>query len=262
MDIAKREAIDDARRNARSNDAYQSVDKVRDTRESFSAVEDEIIHGEGLGEISEALKTKRSIDELPAKYQKVLEGFRFECVHLSLPHSSASGSLIDVSLVLQLRRDHLRGARRVRDVGHDLLKAQGAALDLPLVHRQAGAAPQGLQLHGAPAAGHPHLATARRQEPPPEVRRRLSFSREGYDERIELTHCTYRILAITLDDDPVRLAKEMDRLQTRIGSAVMVEKLNLFVHESREKKAIIRRYAGASLSLHHQEKLPRSRASS
>lgn len=53
-----------------------------------------------------------------------------------------------------------------------------------------------------------------------------------------------RILAITLDDDPANLAKVMDLLQVRIGSAVMVEKLNAFVHESREKKAIIRRYAG------------------
>lgn len=176
MDIAKREAIDDARRNARSNDAYQSVDKVRATRDSFSAVEEEIIHGEGLGEISEALKTKRSIDELPAKYQKVLEGLRFECVR---PLPDLSWSPTDELARLQLCGDHLRGARRVRDVGHDLLKAQGAPHDLPVVHRQAGATPQGLELYGTPAAGHPHLATARRQVPAPEVRRRLSFLEEA-----------------------------------------------------------------------------------
>lgn len=84
IDIAKREAIDDARRNARSNDAYASVESVRVTRELFSVVEDEVIHGEGLGAMSEALRTTRSMDQLPLKYQKVLESLRFECVPLSL----------------------------------------------------------------------------------------------------------------------------------------------------------------------------------
>ncbi|GAA5950277.1 hypothetical protein JCM21900_001099 [Sporobolomyces salmonicolor] len=56
-----------------------------------------------------------------------------------------------------------------------------------------------------------------------------------------------KILATTLDDDPARLAHEMDCCRTRIGSTVMTEKLELFVHaEGREKKAIIRRYAEES----------------
>ncbi|GAA5893441.1 hypothetical protein JCM8208_000800 [Rhodotorula glutinis] len=196
MDIAKREAIDDARRNARSNDAYQSVDKVRATRDSFSAVEEEIIHGEGLGEISEALKTKRSIDELPAKYQKVLEGLRFDfaaTIYEALVGSETSGMTFSK------------------------LKALHTTFPWFIVK-------QALRLKGS------NFMARRLQD--------ILISRPLGGKSL-----LQKILAITLDDDPVRLAKEMDRLQARIGSAVMVEKLNLFVHESREKKAIIRRYA-------------------
>lgn len=78
MDIAKREAIDDARRNVRSNDAQQSIEQVRTTRKHWSVVEKDIIHGGGLGEISEAIKTTRAIDGLPDKFQKVLESLRNE----------------------------------------------------------------------------------------------------------------------------------------------------------------------------------------
>ncbi|GAA5940374.1 hypothetical protein JCM3775_005071 [Rhodotorula graminis] len=196
MDIAKREAIDDARRNARSNDAYSSVDRVRATRESFSAVEEEVIHGEGLGEISEALKTKRSIDELPLKYQQVLEGLRF-----------------DFAATIY---DALVGSE-TSNMTFAKLKALHSTFPWFIVK-------QALRLKGS------NFMARRLQD--------ILLSRPLGGKSL-----LQKILAITLDDDPVRLAKEMDRLQVRIGSAVMVEKLNLFVHDSREKKAIIRRYA-------------------
>lgn len=78
--MAKREAIDDARRTARSTEAQRSIEKVRTARKQWSAVEREVIYGDGLGDISEALKTTRTIAALPTKYQKVLEIMRFECV--------------------------------------------------------------------------------------------------------------------------------------------------------------------------------------
>jgi hypothetical protein len=80
VDIAKRELIDDARRTARMNQASGTPDRVKATRKQWASVEKEIIHGEGLSEISTAMKTITTMDKLPLKYQKVLESFRFKYV--------------------------------------------------------------------------------------------------------------------------------------------------------------------------------------
>ncbi|BGP48472.1 hypothetical protein JCM10450v2_004348 [Rhodotorula kratochvilovae] len=196
IDIAKREAIDDARRNARSTDAQQSIEKVRAARKQWSAVEKEVIHGEGLSEISEALKTTRALDQLPVKYQKVLESLRLnfaQTLYDTLVGGETSGATFSK------------------------LKALHSTFPWFLVK-------QALRLKGS------NFMARRLQD--------ILISRPFGGKSL-----LQKILAITLDDDPARLAKEMDRIQARIGSAVMVEKLNLFVHESREKKAIIRRYA-------------------
>ncbi|GJN90735.1 hypothetical protein Rhopal_003749-T1 [Rhodotorula paludigena] len=196
MDIAKREAIDDARRNVRSNDAQQSIEQVRTTRKHWSVVEKDIIHGEGLGEISEAIKTTRAIDGLPDKYQKVLESLRndlAQTIYEMLVESESASSTFSK------------------------LKALHNTFPWFLVK-------QALRIKGS------NLMTRALQD--------LLISRRFGGKSL-----LQKILSITLDDDPSLLAREMDRIQARIGSAVMVEKLNLFVHETREKKAIIRRYA-------------------
>ncbi|GAA6051050.1 hypothetical protein JCM3770_005473 [Rhodotorula araucariae] len=196
IDIAKREAIDDARRTARSTDAQQSIEKVRAARKYWSAVEKEVIHGEGLSEISEALKATRALDQLPAKYQRVLETLRLDFA--------------------QMLYDTLVGSE-MSGTTFSKLKAFHSTFPWFLVK-------QALRLKGS------NFMARRLQD--------ILISRPFGGKSL-----LQKILAITLDDDPALLAKEMDRIQARIGSAVMVEKLNLFVHESREKKAIIRRYA-------------------
>lgn len=52
-------------------------------------MEKEIIHGEGLSEISAALKNISTVSKLPMKYQKVLESMRFKYVCSFLPFSSS-----------------------------------------------------------------------------------------------------------------------------------------------------------------------------
>ncbi|BGP32365.1 hypothetical protein JCM10296v2_004146 [Rhodotorula toruloides] len=196
LDMAKREAIDDARRSARSIEAQRSIEEVRTARKQWSAVEREVIYGDGLGDISEALKTTRSIAGLPPKYQKVLEILRFdlaETLYETLVASETSGTTFTKLKALNASFPwfFVKQAMRLKSS-----KLMARALQDLLISRRFG----GKSL-------------------------------------------LQKILAITLDDDPANLAKVMDLLQVRIGSAVMVEKLNAFVHESREKKAIIRRYA-------------------
>lgn len=50
-------------------------------------------------------------------------------------------------------------------------------------------------------------------------------------------------MAILLEDDPAKLASEIRRYRSRIGSAALTEKLDNFVEMEREKKDVIRRYA-------------------
>ncbi|GAA6028229.1 hypothetical protein JCM8097_006928 [Rhodosporidiobolus ruineniae] len=196
LDIQKRDLIDDARRTARLNIAQGTAERVRQTRKQWSTVERDIIHGEGLSEVSEALRTSASLDKLPLKFQKVLESLRFnvaETLFEVLVAGESSGSTFAK------------------------LKSLHAAFPYFLVK-------QALRIK---ASG---LMSRALQD--------ILLSRPFGGKSL-----LQKILATCLDDDPVRLAKEMDRLQARVGSAVMCEKLNIFVHDSREKKAIIRRYS-------------------
>jgi hypothetical protein len=78
VDIAKRELIDEARRSARLAAAQSAVEKVRTLRNYWDIVEEEIIHADGLAEISSTLRDVPAISKLPQKYQKVIETLRFE----------------------------------------------------------------------------------------------------------------------------------------------------------------------------------------
>lgn len=78
IDIAKRELIDEARRTARLAAAQSAVEKVRTLRNYWDLVEEEIIHADGLAEISSTLRDVPAISKLPLKYQKVLETVRYE----------------------------------------------------------------------------------------------------------------------------------------------------------------------------------------
>ena len=78
IDIAKRELIDEARRTARLAAAQSAVEKVRTLRNYWDLVEEEIIHADGLAEISSTLREVPAISKLPLKYQKVLETVRYE----------------------------------------------------------------------------------------------------------------------------------------------------------------------------------------
>ncbi|GAA6001489.1 hypothetical protein JCM10207_006692 [Rhodosporidiobolus poonsookiae] len=196
LDIGKRELIDDARRIARLRMAQDAADRVKANHKQWALVEKEVIHGEGLSEISEALRTVSSVDKLPVKYQKVLESLRFslaETLFDVLVTGDSSGTTFSKLKALHSSFPYFLAKQALRLKGSTLM---GRALQDLLLSR--------------PFGGKSLLQ---------------------------------KILAIVLDDDPARLAQEMDRLQARIGSATMCEKLSIFVHDSREKKEIIRRYA-------------------
>ncbi|GAA5919480.1 hypothetical protein JCM6882_001062, partial [Rhodosporidiobolus microsporus] len=196
LDIAKRELIDDARHTARVNMAQNAPDRVKATRRQWQTVEREVIHGEGLSEISEALRKVPTVEQLPMKYQKVLESMRFnlaETLYDLLVAGEASGSTFAKLRSLNAAFPWFLAKQALRIKSSGLMAR--ALQDILLSRRFGGKS------------------------------------------------LLQKILATCLDDDPVRLAREMDRLQARIGSAAMCEKLSMFAHESREKKGIIRRYA-------------------
>ncbi|GAA5828807.1 hypothetical protein JCM11251_005881 [Rhodosporidiobolus azoricus] len=196
LDIAKRELIDDARHSARVNMAMNASDRVKATRKQWQSVEREVIHGEGLSEISETLRKVPTLEQLPMQYQKVIESLRF----------SFAESLFDALVAGESSGTTFAKLRTLNNVFPWFL------------------AKQALRLKSS------NLMTRALQD--------LLLSRRFGGKSL-----LQKILATCLDDDPVRLAREMDRLQARIGSAAMCEKLSMFAHESREKKAIIRRYA-------------------
>ncbi|GAA5959730.1 hypothetical protein JCM3765_000079 [Sporobolomyces pararoseus] len=196
LDIAKRELIDEARRSARLGAAQAAVEKVRTLRNYWDLVEEEIIHADGLAEISSTLREVPAITKLPLKYQKVIELVRFDFAE-TLFETLVSGPSSGVTFAK--------------------LKSLHAAFPYFLVR-------QALRLGGS------KLMARALQD--------ILVSRPFGGKSL-----LQKILATCLDDDPVRLAAEMDRCRARIGSNVMCEKLEQFVRDSREKKTIIRRYA-------------------
>ncbi|BGP16492.1 hypothetical protein JCM10213_001171 [Rhodosporidiobolus nylandii] len=196
IDIAKRELIDDARRTARLNVAHSAADRVKATRKQWSSVEKDIVYGDGLSDISLALRSTATIDKLPLNYQRVIESLRYD----------AAATLFQVLI-----------ASESSGSTFSKLKSLHAAFPYFLVK-------QALRIKGS------SLMARALQD--------ILLSRPFGGKSL-----LQKILVTCLDDDPVRLAKEMDRLQARIGSAAMCDKLDIFVHDSCEKKEIIRRYA-------------------
>ncbi|GAA6016304.1 hypothetical protein JCM11491_006809 [Sporobolomyces phaffii] len=196
IDIAKRELIDEARRSARMSAAQSSIEKVRTLRNYWDIVEEEIIHADGLAEISATLRDVPAISKLPLKYQKVLETLRYDLAE-SLFETLVSGPS--------------SGATFAK------VKSLHAAFPYFLVR-------QALRLGGS------KLMARALQD--------ILVSRPFGGKSL-----LQKILATCLDDDPARLAAEMDRSRARIGSNIMCQKLEQFVRDSREKKIIIRRYA-------------------
>ncbi|GAA5854395.1 hypothetical protein JCM8547_001807 [Rhodosporidiobolus lusitaniae] len=196
LDIAKRELIDDARRSARMDVAQDAIDRVRATRKLWSTVEKEVIHGEGLSEISDALKSSPSVDKLPLKYQRSVETLR----------TSIAETLFNILV-----------AGESSAAAFARLKTLHAAVPYFLVK-------QALRIKSS------SLMSRALQD--------ILLSRPFGGKSL-----LQKILATCLNDDPDQMGKEMGRLEARIGSHIMCTKIIDFVHSSREKKDIIRRYA-------------------
>lgn len=76
-DIYKREAIDAARQAARVTVAQNAGQRARTTRALWAQVEAECINGDGVQDISQALKNVATIEKLPSRYYKCLESMRY-----------------------------------------------------------------------------------------------------------------------------------------------------------------------------------------
>lgn len=77
VDIAKRDAIDAARQSARVAVAQNAGQRAKATRALWAQVEAECIEGDGVQDISVALKNVPTIEKLPARYFKCLEALRY-----------------------------------------------------------------------------------------------------------------------------------------------------------------------------------------
>ncbi|KAM0791448.1 hypothetical protein ACM66B_005903 [Microbotryomycetes sp. NB124-2] len=195
-DILKREAIDEARRNARVGVAQGAAQRARATRSMWAAVEYECIHGDGIVEISNAIKTTKVIEQLPAKYLKTVESMRY-----SFAQFLYEAFVADDSSATTFAK----------------LKALHSAFPYWLVRQ-------------AFKIGRAKTMAKYLQD--------ILLARPFGSKSL-----LQKILAITLDDDPKKLLQDINRLRSRIASSTMCEKIDAYVHDSREKKEIIRRYA-------------------
>ncbi|KAK4054402.1 hypothetical protein OIV83_000896 [Microbotryomycetes sp. JL201] len=195
-DILKREAIDEARRNARVGVAQGAAQRARTTRSMWAAIEYECIHGDGIVEISNAIKTTKTIQQLPVKYVKTIESLRY-----SFAQFLYEAFVADDSSATTFAK----------------LKALHSAFPYWLVRQ-------------AFKIGRAKTMAKYLQD--------ILLARPFGSKSL-----LQKILAITLDDDPKKLLQDINRLRSRIASSTMCEKIDAYVHDSREKKEIIRRYA-------------------
>ncbi|KAK4056755.1 hypothetical protein OIO90_002307 [Microbotryomycetes sp. JL221] len=195
-DILKREAIDEARRNARVGVAQGAAQRARATRSMWASVEYECIHGDGIVEISNAIKTTKKIEQLPVKYYKTVETMRYsfaQFLYETFVASESSGTTFAKLRALHQAFPYWL-VRQAFKIGR--AKTMAKYLQDILLARPFGS-----------------------------------------------KSLLQKILAISLDDDPKKLLQDINRLRARIASATMCEKIDAFVHDSREKKDVIRRYA-------------------
>jgi hypothetical protein len=76
LDIRQRELIDEERRRRRVHVAQGAAERSKTIHEWWSEVKSEFIDGEGLQNLSKALKQGSSVEELPLRFQKALEWIR------------------------------------------------------------------------------------------------------------------------------------------------------------------------------------------
>ncbi|GAA98308.1 uncharacterized protein L969DRAFT_46989 [Mixia osmundae IAM 14324] len=75
-DIRRREVIDEARKAGRVQVAQGAAERTRAMQTFWHEASDEVINGDGLLAISEALRQSPTIEGLPTKYQKSIEWMR------------------------------------------------------------------------------------------------------------------------------------------------------------------------------------------
>ncbi|WAQ88583.1 hypothetical protein PtA15_10A2 [Puccinia triticina] len=76
LDIRQREMIDEERRNERLQVAQGAAERSKTIHEWWSEMKNEFVDGEGLQNLSNALKQGSSVEELPLRFQKALEWIR------------------------------------------------------------------------------------------------------------------------------------------------------------------------------------------
>ncbi|KAA1117302.1 hypothetical protein PGT21_002879 [Puccinia graminis f. sp. tritici] len=76
LDVRQRELIDEERRKRRVQVAQGAAERSKTIHEWWSEVKSEFMDGEGLQNLSTALKQGSSVEELPLRFQKALEWIR------------------------------------------------------------------------------------------------------------------------------------------------------------------------------------------
>lgn len=73
LDILQREAVDSARRQARLEDAYRSLERFEGARQQSTELQRDVVFGEGLDDLSETLRTTAVLRELPPRFRGPLQ---------------------------------------------------------------------------------------------------------------------------------------------------------------------------------------------
>ncbi|GAA5983269.1 hypothetical protein JCM10908_000220 [Rhodotorula pacifica] len=196
LDILDRQAIDDARRQARAVAGVQAIGKAYEMQQHWAELEHDIVFADGLDELSDTLRLTPTLQELTPRYRRAVEKLR-----------------LDIATWLF----------------RTLVASPSATSNFDKLSRLHAALPWGKLRTALRVSSSNKMVTA--------LQNALLSSRLGSKTLLQ------RLISIALDDDPLQIAQQLDALRTRIGSAIMTEKLELYVNEPRQKKAIIRTYA-------------------
>ncbi|KAH8929195.1 hypothetical protein BT69DRAFT_282266 [Atractiella rhizophila] len=195
-DMQRRELIDQERRTTRLNVAQTTADRVKSLHDFVVEVQNECVHGEGLANLSDAIRQTPQFEDLPQNFLRAAEWNR----------TNIAQSIYD----LLVAGEH-------SSVIFATIKSLNSQFPWFLV-RQALKLPRSSM-----------MATAMQD---------ILLSKK-FGQRSLLQ----KILAATLDDEPIKLYNELDAIRTRIQSPTMCEKLYRFVHAPRDVKETIRRHA-------------------
>lgn len=209
LEIREREMIDQDRRHRRIQVAQGAAERAKIIHEWWVEVVDEFINGEGINNLSEALRKCHSIEELPIRFQKAIEWIQMNIaqgLHDLLVIGEQSDAFFEKLLSLNSAFPWF------------LLKS---ILKIPKTSLMCKTLKEVL----------------------------FSKTLTLHKRKKSVLQRLINIAINEEEEDPLSIQKRIHSCRARIQSLTMCEKLVNFAHATRETKEIFRQYAGEHTSL-------------